>query len=95
MMKKTIKIKLAGVILGISLAGLPGCTPTAGFLNPFQYVTNIVSVDNTPFFIELYTALIQSGQAVTGTTDTDTGTGTDTPTTDPTLMDPTTQFPGF
>jgi hypothetical protein len=91
-MKNTITIKLAGVVLGLALAGVPGCGPSGvGFANPFQYLSNIVSVDNTTFFVDLYTALIQSGANVTTddtttTTDTSTNTSTTTPGTMPGLM---------
>jgi hypothetical protein len=76
-MKNTIKIKLAGMILSVALASVPGCGTSVGFVNPFAYLSNIVSVDNTSFFVDLYTALIQSGMNVTATDTTNT-TGTTT-----------------
>ncbi|NLE30442.1 MAG: hypothetical protein GX629_12310 [Phycisphaerae bacterium] len=70
MMRKAIKIKLAGMILSVSLAGVPGCA-TAGFVNPFEYLTQIVSVDSTNLFVELYTALLNIGMAATDMAETE------------------------
>lgn len=94
MTKNNLTTKLAGVVLGAALAGAPGCTTSAGFLNPFEYLTNIVSIDNTSFFVDLYTALIRSGVNVTTETTTDTSTTGTTGTTGMTGMTGTT-VPGF
>jgi hypothetical protein len=72
MKKMMVKTRLIGVILGcLSATGLTGCV-TSAYINPFTYLSGVLSTDNTDFFVDIYTALL-SGGATTTTTTTTTG----------------------